>query len=182
MPYSECDTSHSVDDRVLHEDRFPWLEGLSQVHLLSERELQVFSLLSHGYSNREIAALLGVTERTVKAHMAQILAKLRVESRLQAGLVAFAHGLAALTGDSPPVPGSPPRCRSAVPAIDELPCTARGFRRYARASPGTSSSTVRRKAAASRSCPSWPKCSGSRCGGSTYRWAVSGPARLGPWT
>ncbi|MFI0742547.1 response regulator transcription factor [Streptomyces sp. NPDC021100] len=100
MPYSECDTSHSVDDRVRREDRFPWLEGLSQVHLLSERELQVFSLLSHGYSNREIAALLGVTERTVKAHMAQILAKLRVESRLQAGLVAFAHGLSALTGDS----------------------------------------------------------------------------------
>ncbi|EMF01598.1 two-component response regulator VraR [Streptomyces mobaraensis NBRC 13819 = DSM 40847] len=114
--YSECDTGHSVgdvgdagdaDDRVLDEERFPWLEGLGQVHLLSERELQVFSLLSHGYSNREIAAFLGVTERTVKAHMAQILAKLRVESRLQAGLVAFAHGL---TGSPTP----PPPHRGAV--------------------------------------------------------------------
>ncbi|MGI5339247.1 response regulator transcription factor [Streptomyces sp. CA-181903] len=105
MLYSECDTGHSVDDRVLREDGFPWLEGLSQVHLLSERELQVFCLLSHGYSNREIAALLGVTERTVKAHMAQILAKLRVESRLQAGLVSFAHGLTAFIGDSPRTPG-----------------------------------------------------------------------------
>ncbi|KUM74563.1 helix-turn-helix transcriptional regulator [Streptomyces sp. ISL-22] len=70
------------------------------MHLLSERELQVFLLLSHGYSNREIAALLGVTERTIKAHMAQILAKLGVESRLQAGLVAFAHGLPGHIGDS----------------------------------------------------------------------------------
>ncbi|MFE0253700.1 response regulator transcription factor [Streptomyces sp. NPDC059010] len=76
------------------------MEGLSQVHLLSERELQVFSLLSHGYSNRELAALLGVTERTVKAHMAQILAKLGVESRLQAGLVSFAHKLPAHISDS----------------------------------------------------------------------------------
>lgn len=87
-------------DQILHETQFPWLEGLSQVHLLSERELQVFSLLSHGYSNRELAALLGVTERTVKAHMAQILAKLGVESRLQAGLVSFAHKLPAHIGTS----------------------------------------------------------------------------------
>ncbi|WP_078504057.1 response regulator transcription factor [Streptomyces viridochromogenes] len=100
LPYSGCDSSDSGDDRFLHEDQFPWLEGLSQVHLLSDRELQVFLLLSHGYSNREIAALLGVTERTVKAHMAQILAKLGVESRLQAGLVAFAHGLPGHIGDA----------------------------------------------------------------------------------
>ncbi|MFJ6696919.1 response regulator transcription factor [Streptomyces sp. NPDC091272] len=101
------DTSEPGDDGIDHGAQFPWLDGLAHVHLLSERELQVFALLSHGCSNRDIAALLGVTERTVKAHMAQILAKLRLESRLQAGLVAFAHGLPADSDD--PAPGQPAR-------------------------------------------------------------------------
>ncbi|GAB3488201.1 helix-turn-helix domain-containing protein [Amycolatopsis cihanbeyliensis] len=58
--------------------------------MLSRREMQVFRLLAEGKSNRRIAGVLRVSERTVKAHVAQILAKLDVESRLQAGLVAFA--------------------------------------------------------------------------------------------
>jgi DNA-binding CsgD family transcriptional regulator len=67
-----------------------WQRVLHRVSLLSGRELQVFRLLAVGRSNREISASLRVTERTTKAHVAQILAKLAVESRLQAGLVAFA--------------------------------------------------------------------------------------------
>lgn len=67
-----------------------WQQVLHRVPLLSGRELQVFRLLAAGRSNREISASLRVTERTTKAHVAQILAKLDVESRLQAGLVAFA--------------------------------------------------------------------------------------------
>ncbi|MEU3533309.1 LuxR C-terminal-related transcriptional regulator [Streptomyces murinus] len=42
-------------------------------------------------SNRSIAARLRVTERTVKAHVAQVLSQLQVESRLQAGLVTHAY-------------------------------------------------------------------------------------------
>ncbi|GAA0491269.1 response regulator transcription factor [Streptomyces olivaceiscleroticus] len=68
-----------------------WAAELDRVHLLSEREEQVFILLGDGHSNRSISARLRVTERTVKAHVAQILEKLRVESRLQAGLVSYAH-------------------------------------------------------------------------------------------
>lgn len=67
-----------------------WQQVLHRVSLLSGRELQVFRLLAMGRSNREISVSLRVTERTTKAHVAQILAKLDVESRLQAGLVAFA--------------------------------------------------------------------------------------------
>jgi DNA-binding CsgD family transcriptional regulator len=67
-----------------------WQRVLHRVSLLSGRELQVFLLLAMGRSNREISVSLRVTERTTKAHVAQILAKLDVESRLQAGLVAFA--------------------------------------------------------------------------------------------
>ncbi|KUL72576.1 MULTISPECIES: helix-turn-helix transcriptional regulator [unclassified Streptomyces] len=68
-----------------------WQAELARVDTLSDRELQVFALLGDGHSNRGIAARLEVTERTVKAHVASILTKLEVESRLQVGLVAQAH-------------------------------------------------------------------------------------------
>ncbi|WP_217166769.1 helix-turn-helix transcriptional regulator [Streptomyces sp. AC512_CC834] len=70
-----------------------WEAELARVEALSERELQVFGLLGDGFSNRGIAARLQVTERTVKAHVAGILTKLEVESRLQVGLVSQAHHL-----------------------------------------------------------------------------------------
>jgi len=64
-----------------------WPVLLDRVSLLSAREMEVFVLLGVGASNRTIAGSLGVAERTVKAHVAQVMAKLVVESRLQAGLV-----------------------------------------------------------------------------------------------
>ncbi|MEU8749812.1 response regulator transcription factor [Streptomyces chartreusis] len=70
-----------------------WETELTRVGALSDRELQVFALLGAGLSNRGIATRLQVTERTVKAHVASILTKLEVESRLQVGLVAQAHQL-----------------------------------------------------------------------------------------
>lgn len=72
------------------ESRRNWQEELGRVHSLSDREIDVFRLLGDGESNRSIASRLSVTERTVKAHVAGILTKLRVESRLQAGLVSYA--------------------------------------------------------------------------------------------
>jgi DNA-binding CsgD family transcriptional regulator len=57
--------------------------------LLSARETAVFELLGLGYDNRSMARILGVSERTVKRHVTAILAKLGLESRLQAGLVAL---------------------------------------------------------------------------------------------
>lgn len=69
----------------------PWYPAVGRVKLLSNRERQVLWLLSTGLSNRRIAAALLVSERTVKAHVSGIMVKLRVESRLQAGLVALAY-------------------------------------------------------------------------------------------
>ncbi|MER5539957.1 helix-turn-helix transcriptional regulator [Streptomyces mirabilis] len=71
-----------------------WHEELAKVALLSDREFQVFRLLGVGSSNRGIARHLRITERTAKAHMSQIMAKLGVESRLQAGLVSYTYQLA----------------------------------------------------------------------------------------
>lgn len=70
-------------------DRTTWRTLLDRVDLLSVREREVLLLLGAGASNRTIASRLNVAERTVKAHVAQVMAKLVVESRLQAGLVSL---------------------------------------------------------------------------------------------
>jgi len=60
---------------------------------LSGREREVLGLLAQGAANKEIAARLYITERTVKAHVASIFNKLGVSSRAEAVAVALRSGL-----------------------------------------------------------------------------------------
>lgn len=60
---------------------------------LTEREHEVLVALSKGLSNSEIAESLSVTEKTVKTHVSNVLAKLSVKSRTQAALYAWQNGL-----------------------------------------------------------------------------------------
>jgi DNA-binding NarL/FixJ family response regulator len=53
---------------------------------LSARETEVAELIANGRSNKEIAHALGITDTTVKKHVGQILAKLKLQDRLQVGL------------------------------------------------------------------------------------------------
>jgi len=55
---------------------------------LTSREREVLAELTHGRSNREIARALGIAEKTVKAHVSSVLAKLGVQDRTQAALLA----------------------------------------------------------------------------------------------
>ncbi|TLP62481.1 response regulator transcription factor [Microbispora triticiradicis] len=64
---------------------------------LTAREASVFELLGLGYDNRSIARMLSISERTAKRHITAILAKLRLESRLQAGLTAMLVSLTTQT-------------------------------------------------------------------------------------
>jgi DNA-binding NarL/FixJ family response regulator len=60
---------------------------------LTRRELDVLGLLARGKSNKEIAAELFVSETTVKSHLRNVFAKLRVLSRTEAIAVATRRGL-----------------------------------------------------------------------------------------
>lgn len=53
---------------------------------LSRREVEVSGLIANGRSNKEIAHALGISEPTVKKHVGHILAKLKLQDRLQVGL------------------------------------------------------------------------------------------------
>jgi two-component system, NarL family, nitrate/nitrite response regulator NarL len=54
--------------------------------LLSERERETAQLVAEGLSNKEIARKLEITERTVKAHVSSVFAKLGLRDRLQLAL------------------------------------------------------------------------------------------------
>lgn len=60
---------------------------------LSDRERQVLSLVVDGLPNKLIARRLGISERTVKAHLTRIFQQLGVSDRTQAALYAQRHGL-----------------------------------------------------------------------------------------
>ncbi|MDP3828327.1 MAG: helix-turn-helix transcriptional regulator, partial [Polaromonas sp.] len=62
-------------------------EGANWSKDLTDREKEVAATLAAGASNKEIARALGITERTVKAHVGAILEKLHVRDRLQLSLI-----------------------------------------------------------------------------------------------
>ena len=74
-------TSRLQADIAATTERKAWSEGLTG------RERQVANTLAGGASNKEIALALGITERTVKAHVGAIFEKLQVRDRLQLSLI-----------------------------------------------------------------------------------------------
>ncbi len=60
---------------------------------LTPREREVLALIGRGMANKVIARELGLAEKTVKAHVSSILAKLGVADRTQAALYAVREGL-----------------------------------------------------------------------------------------
>jgi DNA-binding NarL/FixJ family response regulator len=60
---------------------------------LTPREREVLALLARGLANKRIAFELGLSEKTVKAHVGRIFDKLGVTDRTQAALAAVREGL-----------------------------------------------------------------------------------------
>jgi len=78
--------------RVLSQKNVTEIES-NDAFNLTARELEVLESVAHGERSKEVAAHLGISERTVKAHLASIYNKLGVDSRAAAIAVAAQNGL-----------------------------------------------------------------------------------------
>jgi DNA-binding NarL/FixJ family response regulator len=67
---------------------------------LSDREMEVLVFVTQGLSNKEIAAILGISHQTVKNHVTAILRKLGVDDRTQAAVYALRMGWVRLEKDN----------------------------------------------------------------------------------
>ena len=70
--------------------------GLAANEKLSEREREVLLLVAYGASNKEIAATLNISTRTIETHVSNVMAKLRARSRTDAVNLAIQMGIIVL--------------------------------------------------------------------------------------
>jgi len=88
-------SGHSVIDPALTGDALQdFVHG--QGNELTEREIEVLRQLARGYTNREIADALFISEETVKTHVGNILSKLHLAHRTQAVIYAFKHKMVSI--------------------------------------------------------------------------------------
>lgn len=89
----ETPLAPQVTQKLVETVRQPRADQDTKLASLSEREREILSLLAQGLSNREIAARLAISDKTVKFHVSNILEKLHLSDRTQAALFAAKHGL-----------------------------------------------------------------------------------------
>jgi NarL family two-component system response regulator LiaR len=82
-----------VAARVIKEVQGARGEKVNPFTELSERELEVLKLIADGMSNAEMAAKLVLSEKTIKAHVSNILSKLQLADRTQAAVYAWREGI-----------------------------------------------------------------------------------------
>jgi NarL family two-component system response regulator LiaR len=80
-------------EQLAAEDGAAAAEAREERAHLTPRELEVLAELARGRANKAIAFELGVSERTVKTHVSNILGKLGFTDRTQAAVYAVEHGL-----------------------------------------------------------------------------------------
>jgi DNA-binding NarL/FixJ family response regulator len=71
-----------------HEDDPPFKELHPNIQMLTRRQQGVLALIGKGFSNRDIAESLNISEGTVKVHVGAILKTLGVSNRTRAALLA----------------------------------------------------------------------------------------------
>lgn len=84
---------HPEASRRLAQSMRPQFPQEPHPDILTERELDVLKLIARGLRNQDIADDLSVTLKTVKVHVSNILAKLDMNSRVQAALYALRHNI-----------------------------------------------------------------------------------------
>jgi DNA-binding NarL/FixJ family response regulator len=78
----------AISESILRE-----LAAWNEESTISRREIEVLGLLRQGFTNSEIGRLLGITERTAKAHVSALLSKLDAADRAEAVARGFERGL-----------------------------------------------------------------------------------------
>lgn len=68
-------------------------DGEDETEPLTPRELETFEMLAEGFSNKQIAAKLEVSEHTAKFHVNSILSKLRAGTRTEAVMRGLRRGI-----------------------------------------------------------------------------------------
>ncbi|EPX60130.1 putative two-component system response regulator [Cystobacter fuscus DSM 2262] len=66
----------------------------SPLERLTQREREVLELVAAGSDNLQISARLGITERTVKAHVSNLYRKMGVQNRVEMAMIAYQSGFA----------------------------------------------------------------------------------------
>ncbi|MEL6269707.1 MAG: response regulator transcription factor [Chloroflexota bacterium] len=86
----------SVASLLIQEIRETPTPNLPQNNILTKRETLILKHVAQGLTNREIADILVISERTVRTHITNILGKLHLANRTQAALYALREGIASL--------------------------------------------------------------------------------------
>jgi DNA-binding NarL/FixJ family response regulator len=92
-PISRLSATKILEEFTRLAEKETWTPGSED--LLTLREKEVLELVAAGATNKEIAARLFIAESTVKNHLANILSKLHLRSRVQAAAYALRNGIIA---------------------------------------------------------------------------------------
>jgi NarL family two-component system response regulator LiaR len=87
---------HPEAARKLAQHFQPTQAVIEPVQVLTLREIEVIKLVARGLNNQDIAEDLGISLKTVKAHISSILEKLNLENRVQAAIYALQHNIVSL--------------------------------------------------------------------------------------
>ena len=84
---------HFYSEELSNMEQKPEEEALAFTDLLTPRELETLNCVAQGYPNKQIAVELGISEETIKTHVARILTKLNANDRTEAVVIAIKKGL-----------------------------------------------------------------------------------------
>jgi two-component system response regulator NreC len=89
QPYFSSDALTSLLTTIEAKNEIDFGVSQTQIAVLTAREQGVLNLVAHGFTNRQIAERLTITESTVRSHLQNILDKLQLTNRVQAAAFAL---------------------------------------------------------------------------------------------